>query len=464
MNKTGFPALYDQILDVLLPSQAYLVGGAVRDMLLQRPIYDLDFALPEDSIGVAKKVADQLGGGFFVLDEERETCRVILSDEENQRLVVDFTLFQGKTIVEDLSSRDFTITSMALDLTLDSKLVDPFRGVQDLKDGLIRVTSEKSLEDDPVRCLRAVRLAAQLGFKILPETKDQIRRYHSNLVDVSPERKRDELFRILAGPNQSAALGSLAKLSLYSYLLPGEFSDHRSKVIKHLENLWSLFIKDHDQERAATWSKGLLVHRLGRYRDQICDFMRLELVPGRSFYQLTNLIPLLMESSRQGLDLTAKQIMDQVSLSNQEARFIRNGIQAVGSWESLSQSGNADQPISVYHFFSQYDQAGIAAIFLFLADQIEDQLGENKQDRWIEYLDQARIFLEGYWDRYEEWVDPPPLLDGDEIQQELDIPPGPQIGSLLELLREEQVRSGLHLKEEGLLFLKEQLPLSDESD
>ena len=98
IKNVKFPSTYDQITDLLPASRAYLVGGAVRDLLLNRPIHDLDFALPEDTIPVAKRVADQLGGSFFVMDQERQTCRVILKDEEGQRLVVDFTLFQGNTI------------------------------------------------------------------------------------------------------------------------------------------------------------------------------------------------------------------------------------------------------------------------------------------------------------------------------------------------------------------------------
>ena len=464
MKKTLFPPQYDQILDVLQPTQAYLVGGAVRDMLLNRPIYDLDFALPEGTIPVAKQVADRLGGGFFVLDNERETCRVILTNEVHQRLVVDFTLFQGNTIEDDLASRDFTITSMALDITKDSQLIDPFQGVQDLKDGLIRSTSERSLADDPLRCLRAVRLAAQLGFRILPETKGQIGRYHNQLVAVSPERKRDELFRILSGPNLSAAFHSLHLLDLYKHILPGEFSPQGSRTIKNLESLWSLFREEHDQEKAANWSKGLLVHRLGRYRGQIREYLNLELVPGRSIHHLVFLIPLLAGSKKEESGSRSQQIIDQVPLSNQEARFIINGIQAADNWQNLLTIPQADQALNVYRFFGQFGQAGVAAIFLCLAEELDDRLGDQEQNRWIEHLDQARFFLEGYWERYQEWVDPPPVLDGNDLQRELGIQAGPEIGHLLELLREEQVGSGLRTKQEGIDFLKEYLSFQDGRD
>ncbi len=463
INNALFPSQYEQIVDLLRPAGAFLVGGAVRDALLKRPIHDLDFALPEGTVREARRVADQLGGGFFVMDPERQTCRVILKDEKGRRLVVDFTLFQGDSIEEDLASRDFTITSMALDIREDDKIIDLFQGVKDLKDGLIRVTSERSLEDDPLRCVRAVRLAAQLGFHLLPETREHIRRYQHLLEAISPERKRDEFFRLLTGPNQSAGILSLQILGVYPYIMPGEISTQQSRVLKNLEEIWSLFLRDHDQGRAASWKKGLLVHRLGRFRKNVRDYGGQELVPDRSLFQWSFIIPLFSGTPADEISLTSQQIRDQIHLSNQEAIFLESGIQAVQYWMKQFQEGGKDQPVEVYRFFRQFGRAGVAAILLCLGEALDEQREEKGQDRWVEHLDLARYFLEGYWERREDWVDPPALLDGNEIQVELGIPPGPAIGSLLEILREEQVRGGLNTREEGLKYLKGQFPRTEGS-
>ena len=430
INNVNLPSKYDQIADQLHSTRAYLVGGAVRDLLLNRPIHDLDFALPEDTISVAKRVADRLGGSFFVMDQERQTCRVILKDEEDQRLVVDFTLFQGNTIEEDLSSRDFTITSMALDIQGGPTIIDPFHGAQDLKDGLIRLTSERALEDDPLRCLRAVRLAAQLGFHILPETRDQIRQSHQRLKEVSPERIRDEFFRFLEGPNQSTGILSLQMLGMYVYILPGELSPRRSRILRNLETLWSLFLQEHDQERAANWSRGLLVHSLGRYREVVREYLGQEFVPGRSIYQLSFLLPMLRDLQLGETPETAQHITHQVPLSNQETLFLEKGIRATGNWLNLIQKQGICQPVEVFRFFNRFGQAGVAAIFLGLGEDLDNLQGEATQERWIERLEKARYFLEGFWERQLEWVDPPVLLDGYDIQKEFHIAPGPEIGSL----------------------------------
>ncbi|MEJ2413018.1 MAG: hypothetical protein P8Y34_08490 [Anaerolineales bacterium] len=192
MNTNLFPLQYDRIAALLEPYGAYLVGGAVRDLLLGVPVHDLDFALPDRTLEAGKELADQLGGAIFTLDEDRSTVRVILDGGAHSRLVVDLTRFQGASIEEDLAARDFTITSLALRCGSLSPVIDPFQGTQDLKDGLIRTTSEHALQDDPLRCLRAVRLAAQLDFKILPSTSNQIRKYLHHLSGVSRERIRDE--------------------------------------------------------------------------------------------------------------------------------------------------------------------------------------------------------------------------------------------------------------------------------
>ena len=463
MDKALFPPQYDQIVDLLRETEAYLVGGAVRDALLNRPIYDLDFALPTDTIGAAKRIADRLGGGFFLLDAERQTCRVILKEGDNQQLMVDLTIFQGDSIEDDLAARDFTITSMALDFRGGNRIIDPFQGGRDLQQGVIRATSERSFSDDPLRCLRAIRLAAQLGFRILPETKEDIRRFQDKLVDISSERIRDEFFRFLAGPNQHTGIRTLQLLGLDEYVLPEKLSSHQARLIRNLEDLWSLFLKDHDQDRAASWSKGLLVHRLGRYRENIREYLSQELVPGRSLYQLSFILPLLDDSGNGG-NFAFDQRFDRIPLSNQERAFIENGIHASVAWQILVREGGKNQPVEVYRYFNQYGLSGVASIFLVLVEDLNNWNGEDGQKRWIEHLDLARFFLDGYWERHQNWIEPPILLDGNEIQKEFQLPPGPMIGRLLELLQEEQVRSGLSSKEEGVKFLKNHFQESDGSD
>jgi len=454
MKDKTFPAIYGQIIDILKPFQVYLVGGAVRDLLLGKPIHDLDFALPADTITAAKLVADQLGGAFFVLDKERETARVIIKDGSGQRMMVDFTRFQGKDINDDLGARDFTITSMALGSGSHEKVIDPYRGTQDLKDGLLRTTSESSLADDPLRCLRAVRLAAQYGLSILPETKDQIRKYSKGITDISSERIRDELFRILDGPKQAAALKSLDMLGLSPYVFFTEISDEQTRQMVFLENLWSLFLREHDQDSAANWSLGLLVYRLGRYRKNLQSYLMSELVPGRKVYQLS-FIPLLLDDcSSEEKENDWSEILP---LSNQEWKFLKKSRSAYSEVLQCFKREDLLQPLDIYRYFRECASAGVLGVFLALAYVSSEYEHNSHQEDWIRILEIGRMFLESWWEKTDQVVSPPILLDGEDIQSEFNISPGPHIGMLLESLREAQVERGISSREEAVQFLTDVL-------
>lgn len=462
----AFPSLYHQIVEVLKPSAAFLVGGAVRDLLLGKPVHDLDFALLKDTILYAKKVADQLNGDFYLLDKERQAARVLLEDEQQTRLVIDFTTFQGESIEEDLLTRDFTITSMAMDINKEHQIIDPCQGVRDLKDGLIRSTSDRALREDPLRGMRAVRMAAQLGFLILPDTRDQIRKSGSDLLEVSPERIRDELFRILEGPNQAAALMSLQILGIYPVVFSGELTLHQQGVIRVLESFWSLLKEEHNPDTASNWAVGLFVHRLGRYRKETQIYLKHEAVPGRSVYQLS-FLSLLLQLSRKGdqeLDLSLahfSSIMGLLHLSNQETDRLEKGMQAVQAYQCLANDQLSLPPIEVYRYFREFGEAGVEGVFLALALFLVGEEKTSLQSSWPDQLGTARYLLEGWWEKREQWVDPPGLLNGNDLQENLDIDPGPEIGILLEQLREAQVRDGIQTRDEALDYLKKIIQAKD---
>ena len=455
-----FPPLYYQIVEVIKPSAAFLVGGAVRDLLLGNPIRDLDFALPEDTIILAKKVADSLKGDYYLLDKERQAGRVILRDEQGKRLVVDFTTFQGNTIEEDLLTRDFTITSMAIDIYHDQQIIDPCQGARDLKDKQIRSTSDQSLRKDPLRGMRAVRMAAQFGLLILPDTKKQIREFGIDLAQVSPERIRDELFRILEGPNQAAALASLQILGIYQAVFLRELTEGQQNSLRKLEALWSLLKEEFNSEAASNWAYGVFVHRLGRYRKDFQSYLQDEFVPGRSVYELS-FLSLLVQKSGEGdpnSDLSSAQIstlVERFHLSNQEKNRLEKTISAVRAYQKLFDLDVKNNPIEVYRFFKAPREAGLEGIILALALFVAEEEQSSLQTNWPEQLDKARFLLEGWWEKKELWVDPPPLLNGDDLQADLNLDPGPEIGKLLELLREAQVQDGIQTREDALEHIKQ---------
>ncbi|RPI84573.1 MAG: CCA tRNA nucleotidyltransferase, partial [Chloroflexi bacterium] len=192
----SFPELFTRVVEEIpdgLP--AYLAGGAVRDALLGRPVHDMDFVLFGKVLSVSRRIADRIGAAYYPLDEERQTARLVLIAQDGSRQIIDFSSPRGEDLESDLRARDFTINAMAVDVRRSQELLDPLGGASDLTQRLLRTTTGHSLEDDPVRMLRGIRLSAQFNLRILPETRDLMRKASNHLNRISPERLRDEIFR-----------------------------------------------------------------------------------------------------------------------------------------------------------------------------------------------------------------------------------------------------------------------------
>lgn len=187
--------------------EAWIVGGAVRDHALDRPLFDLDVAVREPK-QAARKLADHVGGAPFLLSERHGAWRVVLEDGRT----VDFTPLPG-SIEDDLAKRDFAINAIAERVGSD-EAVDPYDGYGDLAAGRIAAIDDEIFRDDPLRLLRAVRLEDELErFRIVPETEALIRRYASLVTQPAGERVLAELLRLSpAGYRRLDELGVLAPL------------------------------------------------------------------------------------------------------------------------------------------------------------------------------------------------------------------------------------------------------------
>src|SRR5512143_3702380 len=194
----------------LTSGQIYLVGGSVRDLLAGgREIKDIDLLMPSGSEDTARAFADAVGGSFFFLDEERRITRVV-KPESGGVLQFDFMNFEGPDLLADLGRRDFTVNAM----------VDPFGGRSAVRDRMLRVVRPGALDEDPLRLLRATRLAATLGYRIEEATAAHIRQRARAIVKPAPERVRDELFLILSQRGAEGHLLLLDSLGLLTQLLP----------------------------------------------------------------------------------------------------------------------------------------------------------------------------------------------------------------------------------------------------
>ncbi|HEX8856565.1 MAG TPA: hypothetical protein VF752_13295 [Thermoleophilaceae bacterium] len=216
---------------------AYLVGGAVRDLLLGIRSTDLDVVVEGDAVAEARTLAERLGGEF--VQHERFGTATVRADG----LTLDLATTRRETypepgalpvvepagLLEDLARRDFTVNAMAIGLTGDDEgvLHDPHGGREDLDRGTIRVLHERSFVDDPTRLLRAVRYETRLGFSMDPETERLAREQAAGagFSTVSGPRVRDELLDLLRERDLATGVERLHELGLDRALHPSIAAD-----------------------------------------------------------------------------------------------------------------------------------------------------------------------------------------------------------------------------------------------
>ena len=178
--------------------EAYLVGGYVRDLLLRHTSKDKDFVIEKDFEGTARRAAKRFQGTFIIL-KKNQTCRIVLKNGE----FIDFTPFKSP-IEENLAQRDFTINAMAW--SPERGIIDPFGGRDSLKKKVIKTILPSNLADDPLRVLRAYRIASEKGFIIERDTKKYLKLFSDGLSNIAPERVTEELFRIINHKNADKQL------------------------------------------------------------------------------------------------------------------------------------------------------------------------------------------------------------------------------------------------------------------
>src|SRR2546423_6167259 len=164
----GWSSIRELVEELFSGEEAWIVGGAVRDEALGRPVVDLDVALAEPE-RAARAYARRSGGFPFQLSERHGAWRVALPDART----VDFTPLSGR-IEDDLATRDFTINAIG-ERVGSGEVADPHEGRRDLEAKTLRAVSASVFDDDPLRLLRAVRLASELGFELDEATERLLR-------------------------------------------------------------------------------------------------------------------------------------------------------------------------------------------------------------------------------------------------------------------------------------------------
>jgi poly(A) polymerase len=483
------PAVSPDVLEILTRTSrflaeedipAYLVGGFVRDLLLGRDTADIDIAVAADALTTASRAAAALGGSCVRIEER--LGRVVLSDSGRH---IDFTTIQND-IDGDLTRRDFTIDAMAfkLDAGIETSfdedgLIDPFDGRDDLRRRTLRAVRDTSFREDPVRLIRAMRIASELGFDIDAGTEGLVRRDAALIAGAPGERVREELLRLLAPPGAGRRLAYLGELGLLTALVP-ELAPARG-VDQPVVHVWDVYqhsiqtvaalefvLREADWEYAGAgvlamvpWSKRLQHHFDGEVSSGSTR---------RALLKLAALLHDIAKPQTKATDVTgrtrflghpqegaaiATAVLERLRFSNREIQTVDLLVKYHLRPTQMSQEG-APTRRAIYRYFRDTGETGIDILFLSLADHLATRARTLGIEQWRQHTAMTGYVLENHFAAETPAV-PRRLVDGEDIMKTFGLGPGPKIGELLEAVSEARAAGEITERQQAMDLVRDLL-------
>lgn len=434
--------------------EAYLVGGALRDIFLGKNNVDLDIVLRKRVAEIARYFAEKIKGSFVTLDDKHKIYRVIGKD-----IFFDFTAMKGDCILEDLSRRDFTINAMAFPICsgdnfsgfLDlQKVIDPLGGLRDLKDKKIRVTNERVFIDDPLRLWRAFRFATE-GFVIEEKTRELISENSMLAGQVARERIKEELMKILQKKDSAKIIREMEEEGLFSSIIPeikqmketGENKYHHEDAWNHslqvLNALEEILEDGRYNKYVAIEQHPLLkftalLHDIGKINSRIVRGGQVH------YYGHENAGVKILKPILKGLRFSGKE----VSFVCGVVRFHMRPFYLYTA-EKLSKKG-------ILRFFRQGDALVPAILIHSLADKLANMRSNKRSAEIPLYI----AFIDELFTKYEDFLERTELLylNGRDIIAITGLPEGPRIGELLNELIIAQANGEVNNRNEAIAYIK----------
>lgn len=468
-------------------SDAWLVGGWVRDRLLGRPTHDIDFVVPAGAIATAREVADAVRGAFVLLDVERDTARVVVGPA-GSATYLDFAGLRAPDIEADLLGRDFTVNAMAMPAAdwsaSELRVLDPSGGRADLAEHLLRAVSTDAFREDPLRMVRGVRLMALLGFTLESQTAAWMERDAELLDAVSRERVRDELSQIMALPGAAGSLRQLDELGLLAQIAPelmplreipspgmdgGTVLEHSYATVDATERVRAWLSREARGDLA--WPYEQLAATLLPYRDRLAEHLARILPGGRSAGVLLSLAALLHDVGKGarpagapgsrllghedlGASLAAT-IMRRLAYSTAETVRVRLAVRNHMRPGQLVQEADGEPSRrAIYRFYRDAEPSGPDTILLSLADHLATRGALPDADHWRRHLALSGALLGAYYEHRQEVVEPPLVIDGEDLMSALGLAPGPEVGRLLDMVREAQAAGEVVSRQEAVALAR----------
>ena len=438
----------------------YIVGGFLRDCLLNRESCDVDIVVPQNTAeSTAKRLADFINGYFVELDNVNNIYRVVFEDKINYVDIADCT---GSCIKEDLKRRDFTINAIAYDLK-KQKLIDINSGLEDLKKGIIREISEFNITNDPIRILRAFRFQSELGFNFSDELKTIIKKHCLLIKNPAKERVNTELIKLFDGKYADGTLTDMENFGILEQVFPFVkdlkkvppnshhhlgLLEHSIETVKQVQLYYEnavADVKSHLDETLFAGHKRIAYLKLGAFLHDTGkpSVWTIDTQTGRHrFIMHDSEGAKIIEPYLKDLKFSKKQI-------SYLQKIIKNHIYPAGVVTSDETSEKA-----YLRFYRKMGDETIDLIAIAYADRMSALGPEITQEMINKNINGLDKLLNGYLKQKTELKPLPKLLDGKEIMQILNIPQSKELGKIIEKLKEAQISSDVITKEDAINFIK----------
>jgi putative nucleotidyltransferase with HDIG domain len=441
-----------------LGERAWLVGGAVRDRLLGRRTTDYDVALQGDPARVARALARRAAGHAFELSGRFGVWRVLARDHTWQ---LDLLPLGGGSIEDDLAKRDLTVNAIAEPVSAPEQ-VDPFGGIRDLREQTLRMVSPDAFVRDPLRTLRLVRLACELGFSIEPSTAEAAARSAPGLREVAPERVFGELKRLIASDRAATGIEVMGQLGITEIVLP-ELTElrgveqsrfHHLDVYAHtLEVLAATIELQRDPGSA-----------LGEHADAVNRFMQQPLANELTRWQALRFGALLHDIAKpRTRNVTPEGRVTFIGHDAAGGETTRAVLRRLRASERLVEHVASlarhhlhlgflvhEMPLSrraIYRYLRECEPVPLDVTVLSVADRLATR-GDRSEQAIASHLELAGQML----GEALRWESEPPRspVRGDELARELELAPGPEIGRILAELAQASFAHEIETREDAI--------------
>ena len=448
-------------------ASAWVVGGAIRDALLGEPVRSLDLVVdPGKERDWARAIAEAAAGFAFPLSEEHGTWRAVAREDAWH---VDVTALRAETIEDDLRARDFTVNAIAVPLG-GGEPIDPANGRGDAAASTLRAASDRTFADDPLRLLRAARLASRHGLELTPETVTLARDEAGRAAEPAGERQFTELRLLLTGADPLGGLAVMDEIEVTPEVLP-ELANLRGVIQNPNHHLdvhgHTLTVLEHVLELESD-----LPRFCGDEAGRVEELLQEPLADGLTRSGALRFGALLHDVGKPGTrregagyvtfighDELGAEMIASICRRLRTSRLLSEHLQGLALHHLRLGFLVRERPLSrrrIYEYLRATDPVGADVTLLTAADRLSARgEGELASDEMIEaHLELVREILPAALDWHRDGIPAPPL-DGDQVADEVGVSPGPELGRILEELRAASFAGEISSREEAVALARE---------